>query len=121
MSAAPDKDNVLVYSSEKGRICPSCEKPVNECLCKQKEYIPTGDGIVRVRREVKGRGGKTVSSISGIPLPDTKLREISTTLKKRCGTGGTVKSGTIEIQGDHIDTLVDELSKMGFKVKRSGG
>lgn len=80
-----------------------------------------GDGNVKVSRETKGRGGKCVTLISGLPLDAEGLAVLSTQLKQRCGCGGTVKEGIIEIQGDHRDTLVAELTKRGFKVKRAGG
>ena len=80
-----------------------------------------GDGIVRVARETKGRKGKSVTVISGVPLVGDVLEELATRLKKRCGSGGTVHEGVIEIQGDHRDTLVAEFTKLGYGVKRSGG
>jgi translation initiation factor 1 len=80
-----------------------------------------GDGIVRVSRETKGRGGKAVSIISGMPLDAAALEELAARLKKRCGTGGTIRSGVIEIQGDHRDALVAELTRLGYTVKRAGG
>jgi len=76
---------------------------------------------VRVGRETKGRRGKGVSVITGLPLTGAALEDLATRLKKRCGSGGTVHDGTIEIQGDHRDVLVAELSKLGYAVKRSGG
>lgn len=82
---------------------------------------PRGDGIVRVGRETKGRRGKGVSVISGLPLAGEALEDLAARLKKRCGSGGTVHDGTIEIQGDHRDLLVAELSKLGYVVKRAGG
>ena len=82
---------------------------------------PRGDGIARVRRETKGRGGKTVTTVSGIELASDALRDLATELKRRCGTGGSVKDGVIEIQGDHRDVLVAELEKRGYTVKRAGG
>jgi translation initiation factor 1 len=82
---------------------------------------PRGDGIVRVRRETQGRGGKTVTSISGMGLSEDKLRELASDLKRRCGTGGSVKDWVIEIQGDHRATIVAELEKRGFQVKLAGG
>jgi len=83
--------------------------------------VQAGDGIVRVRREVKGRRGKTVTTISGVPLPRDELRDLAAELKRRVGTGGSTKDGIIEIQGDHCDTLVEELRKRGYTVKRAGG
>ncbi|HEU4624185.1 MAG TPA: stress response translation initiation inhibitor YciH [Steroidobacteraceae bacterium] len=76
---------------------------------------------VRVGREVAGRGGKGVSVITGLPLDDAALEELATKLKKTCGAGGAVKDGKIEIQGDHRDRLVAELTKLGYDAKRSGG
>ena len=118
----------LVYTTEKGRICPACEKPVGECRCRpsREGAGPSGtgapgDGIARVRRETKGRGGKTVTTISGLPLDEERLQTLAATLKKRCGCGGSAKDGIIVIQGDHAETIVQELQKHGFKAKRAGG
>ncbi|MGE8468687.1 MAG: translation initiation factor Sui1 [Pseudomonas putida] len=110
----------LVFSTDAGRHCPDCSQPVDACICKQ-QIIPQGDGIARVRRESKGRGGKTVTTVTGVPLPLDQLKELATTLKRRCGTGGALKDGVIEIQGDHVELLIDELTKQGFKAKKSGG
>lgn len=110
----------LVYSTDAGRHCPDCGKPVGECICGQ-PAIPAGDGIARVRRETKGRGGKAVTTISGVPLAGDQLKELATALKKRCGTGGALKDGVIEIQGEHVELLLAELEKRGFKAKKSGG
>jgi len=82
---------------------------------------PRGDGIVRVRRETQGRGGKTVTTVAGVGLPEAELRELAGELKRRCGTGGSVKDYVIEIQGDHRDAIVAELEKRGFTVKLAGG
>lgn len=116
-----NKNSTLVYSSEHGRICPGCEQPVAKCRCKAGKAAPAGDGIVRVGRETKGRGGKTVSTISGLPLNDEGIKALASELKHRCGTGGTVKDGVVEIQGEHRDLLVAELQKRGYKVKKAGG
>jgi translation initiation factor 1 len=110
----------LVYSTDSGRHCPDCSQPVDACTCKQ-TLIPEGDGIARVRRESKGRGGKTVTTISGVPLAVDALQELASALKKRCGCGGSLKDGVIEIQGDHVELLIAELIKRGFKAKKSGG
>jgi translation initiation factor 1 len=115
----------LVYSTESGKICPSCQEPVSECTCKkEKPRFQTNikyDGIIRVQREVKGRTGKTVTTVSAFQLADDELKNLATQLKRRCGTGGSVKDGVIIIQGDHRDTLVTELKKRGFKAKIAGG
>jgi translation initiation factor 1 len=110
----------LVFSTDTGRHCPDCSQPLDACICKQL-LIPAGDGIARVRRESKGRGGKTVTTISGVPLAEAELKELASALKRRCGTGGALKEGVIEIQGDHVQLLIDELIKRGFKAKKSGG
>jgi len=111
----------LVYSTAHGRMCPKCGWPVDRCACSRESAIPKGDGIVRVARETKGRKGKGVTLITGIPLGGEELKTLAGELKRKCGTGGTVKDGIIEIQGDHRDTLVEELKKRGYTVKKSGG
>lgn len=110
----------LVFSTDTGRHCPECNQPLADCVCK-KTQIPEGDGIARVRRESKGRGGKTVTTITGVPLAEAELKELASALKRRCGTGGSLKEGVIEIQGDQVQLLLDELQKRGFKAKKSGG
>lgn len=113
-----------VYSSQHGRMCPDCRNPVGDCDCreKKKREKPTGgDGIVRVSRETKGRKGKGVTLITGLPLNHKELKEMAKTLKKKCGSGGTIREKVIEIQGDHRDMLVELLGKMGYKVKKAGG
>ncbi|MEN8162086.1 MAG: stress response translation initiation inhibitor YciH [Myxococcota bacterium] len=102
----------LVYSSATGRVPTKPQEPPRR---------PRGDGIVRVRREKQGRGGKTVTAILGVPLADDGLAALARELKRRCGTGGTAKDGVIEIQGDHRDVLVAELEKRGYTVKLAGG
>lgn len=111
----------LVYSTEHGEMCPACRSPVSECACSQEKSDPTPGGPVRVRRETKGRNGKAVTVITGLPLGAAELAELGKQLKKKCGCGGTVQDGTIEIQGDHCDALVAELKKQGWAAKRSGG
>lgn len=106
----------LVYSTETGRVRQDRGKPQPAKPARQ-----PSDGTVRLRREVKGRGGGTVIVITGIPLNDSGLKELAGALKKRCGCGGTVKDGVIEIQGDHRDTLLGELQARGYKVKLAGG
>jgi translation initiation factor 1 len=80
-----------------------------------------GDGAVRVRREKKGRRGKTVTTVQGLPLAPDALAELAALLKRRCGSGGSVKDGVIEIQGDHADVLLEELRARGYRPKRAGG
>ena len=112
-----------VYSSEHGRMCPDCRRPLSKCNCKaeKKNAKPKTDGIVRVSRETKGRKGSGVSIITGLPLNDADLKKLAKQLKKTCGSGGTVKDRTIEIQGDHRDKLVAELQKLGYTAKKAGG
>ena len=121
MKKGSSSDTPLVWTSELGRVCPGCGKGAASCICKKKGGQPAGDGIVRVRRETKGRGGKTVTVITGVPLGEAALNELAGALKRRCGSGGTAKDGAIEIQGDHCDILIAELTKRGFTVKRAGG
>jgi translation initiation factor 1 len=102
----------IVYSTDAGRISP--EK-------KKKQAAPAGDGIVRVGRETKGRKGKGMTVVTGVPLHPEGLQKLAKQLKQKCGTGGTVKGGKIEIQGDHRDLLVSELQSLGYTVKRVGG
>lgn len=116
-----DPDRPLVWSSQTGRICPSCGKSHLVCICRKAKQLQPSDGVVRIRRETKGRGGKTVTVITGLPLQGDALKAIAGELKKRCGTGGTLKEGVIEVQGDHCDTLCADLEARGYKVKRSGG
>jgi translation initiation factor 1 len=113
MSASRDRDgDRLVYSSARGRTRAAEPEPPRR---------QQSDGIVRVRRETQGCGGKTVTTISGVPLADDALAALASELKRRCGTGGTAKDGVIEIQGDHRDVLVAELERRGYTVKRAGG
>lgn len=110
----------LVYSTEAGRMCPDCKAALAECRCRQ-AAVPEGDGIVRVRRESKGRGGKTVTTVTGVLLPLEQLKALAKQMKTRCGTGGAIKAGVIEIQGDQVELLCNWLREQGFEVKRSGG
>lgn len=110
----------LVYSTDQGRMCPLCRQAVTDCIC-NRPSVPTGDGIVRVSRETKGRGGKSVTVVRGVLLEGPALIELGKQLKTQCGTGGTVRDGIIEVQGDHCDKVMLLLKTQGFKVKRSGG
>ena len=117
----PDR---LVYSTDNGRIntCPTCGLPYTKCRCDQATQ-PTrkNDGIVRVRRERKGHGGKTVTVIDGVIGSDAELAALAQQLKKLCGSGGTAKDGNIEIQGDHCEKVMAKLTGLGYRVKRAGG
>ncbi len=114
-------DSRSVYTTDHGRLCPECGKPVASCECSAGKPGPRGDGSVRVGRRTKGRKGKGVTLIAGLPLDDDGLKKLARELKQKCGTGGTVKDGVIEIQGDHRDMLVEELKRRGYAAKRSGG
>jgi len=117
-----DLSGGLVYSSEHGRMCPGCSRPVAACVCREpRDEVPSGgDGVVRVRRETKGRKGKGVTVVDGLPLRPSELAALAKRLKRVCGAGGTVRDGVIELQGDHRDVLVRELSSQGYRVKRAG-
>ena len=110
----------LVYSTEGGRMCPACRRPIAQCTCRA-AAAPRGDGIVRVQRETKGRGGKAVTVVRGVPLEAAALVKLGQDLKAACGSGGTVKDGDIEVQGDHVDKVVALLQQRGLTVKRAGG
>jgi translation initiation factor 1 len=113
----------IIYSTAGGSLCPNCRRPVRECVCpKGSPGAASGKATtVRVGREVKGRAGKGVTTVTGLPLSPADTLALATRLKKRCGSGGTVREGIIEIQGDHRDTIVAELGKMGWAAKKSGG
>lgn len=111
----------IVYTTGLGAVCPGCRRPVGQCACRTPDGRPARDGAVRVSREVAGRKGKGVSVVSGLPLGAPELEALAAVLKKRCGCGGTVREGRIEIQGEHRDRLVAELERLGYKVRRAGG
>ena len=120
----PDR---LVYSTDSGRVntCPTCGKPYKHCQCDSSasNQIPAkkNDGIVRVMRDRKHRGGKTVTVVTGIPAGDDIIAALAQQLKRLCGSGGTIKDGTIEIQGDHCDKVQAKLTELGYRVKHAGG
>ena len=119
---ARDTSSTLVYSSETGMVKQGAAPPrTNNKTKQQTVQAAPADGTVRLRRETKGRGGGTVIVISGIPLAEAALKELAGALKKRCGCGGTVKNGIVEIQGDHRDILFLELQTRGYRVKLAGG
>lgn len=115
-----DSGDGLVYSTDHGRMCPDCGAPADACTCARGGGV-AGDGRVRVRRETKGRKGKTVTTVEGLPLDAFALATLAKELKQRCGSGGTVRDGRIEIQGDHVETLVSDLVSRGYEAKRAGG
>ncbi|WP_332776263.1 translation initiation factor Sui1 [Polaromonas sp.] len=111
----------LVYSTEAGRMCPECRKPVADCICRQAKAMAPSDGVVRVLRETKGRAGKGVTLIKGLALDALSLAQLGKQLKTACGSGGTVKDGVIEVQGDHCERVMQVLKTQGYVVKRVGG
>jgi len=122
-------DSRLVFSTETGRICPECGKPVFACSCKKKKAVKAdkqpidhpNDGIIRIQREAKGRKGKIVTAVFNVPLENEELQKFAKVLKRRCGAGGSIKDGVIVIQGDHRRTLLDEIKKNGYTAKLAGG
>ena len=115
------KTKGLVYSTDTGQTCPGCGHPVKQCCCGKEKSSQYGDGIVRVSRQTKGRKGSGVCLITGLPLAEAELKKLAGQLKKKCGSGGTVKNGVIEIQGDQREVLVDTLINYGYKAKLAGG
>lgn len=111
----------LVYSTDSGRMCPTCRQPIGACTCKAAAAKPLGDGQVRVSRETKGRAGKGVTVVKGLPLDAAALAALGKQLRSACGSGGTVKDGTLEIQGDHVERVMELLKAQGYSVKRAGG
>ncbi len=112
-----------VYSTDprfKSQLCPDCGQSLAKCHCK-KDSIPESDGFVGLQRQVKGRNGKPVVLITGLPLTKPELKVLAKKLKTRCGVGGSIDGNTIIIQGDKRDLLQPELESMGYKVKLSGG
>ncbi len=115
--------NRLVYSTDGGRMCPGCLRPVAECVCKgQRSTTPsTGDGVVRLHRETKGRKGAGVTLVRGLVLEEAALKKLAKELKAACGVGGSVKDGVIELQGEQRQKIKPLLEKKGFTVKVAGG
>jgi translation initiation factor 1 len=111
----------LVYSTEAGRMCPVCRRPIAQCVCKKAGAAPAGDGVVRLHFETKGRGGKGVTVVRGLGLADAELAALGKKLKAACGVGGTAKDGVVELQGDHRDRVMALLKAQGLEVKKAGG
>ena len=117
---AKRKAGGLVYSTDGGRSCPGCRKPVAQCCC-QKPLSTSGDGVVRVSRETKGRKGAGVTLVTGLVLSEAEIKVLAGELKKKCGVGGAIKNGIIEIQGDNRIAVHKLLVEKGLQVKLAGG
>ncbi len=111
----------LVYSTEGGRMCPQCRKPVAACDCKAPAAVPAGDGVARVALQTKGRAGKAVTVVRGLTLDPAALAALGKALRAACGSGGTVKEGTLEIQGDHVAQVLTLLAERGVVARRQAG
>lgn len=111
----------LVYSTDRGRTCPRCRQALAHCSCRAAAAPPQGDGAVRVSRQTKGRGGKTVTLVHGLPLGQDALARLGKELRTACGSGGTVKDGVVELQGDHAERLLALLEERGWRPRRVGG
>lgn len=120
MSGTRKKTTGLVYSTDRGRLCPGCGEPLAGCRCRREAAGPAGNGKVRLHRESKGRGGRVVTVVRGLPLADAELKALARTLKQKCGVGGAVKDGCIEIQGEQRELLRRELERRGYQVKLAG-
>lgn len=118
MAGAKREGEIVVYSTEHGRLCLECQAPLDKCVCKQraKETL-LGDGKIKVQLERKGRGGKSVTTVAGLAMNETQLKDLAGELKKVCGAGGSVKDGVIEIQGERVDFIKQELRKRGILKK----
>ena len=110
----------IVYSTETGGTCPTCGWPQRDCKCSSQfaksEAVPNRV-VAKLRMEKKGRGGKTVTLVYGLPQNEAFLKELSQELKRACGTGGAVVEGGVELQGDLRDRVREVLEKKGYVVK----
>ena len=122
----PERDGTLVYSTDGGRMCPQCRRPVAACACRTAAVaaaaaVPRGDGIARIALDRKGRAGKGVTVVHGLALTGPALLRLGQQLRTACGCGGTVKDAAIELQGDHRDRVEAWLRAQGWPTRRSGG
>lgn len=117
----PIDERPTVYSTDPDfdRRCPRCNQ--HPCRCSKTKSLPPNQQTATIHFEMKGRGGKTVSVVRGLQLSKQDLKELAKDLKKTCGTGGTVKAGTIEIQGDQRSKIAARLKVLGYKTKFVGG
>ena len=117
------KNSGLVYSTDTGRHCPECNQPIDACSCKNTDKVAAGtaSGHVYLQKESKGRAGKPVTTIKGLPLNQKDMKALAKKLKAKCGVGGTIEGETVIIQGDQREKLKLELVDQGYSVKISGG
>ena len=117
----PADERPTVYSSEweSAEPCPDCGK--YPCVCRNTKSLPPSEQTAHIRREKKGRGGKTVTAISNLSLSGSDMKQLAKSLKKHCGTGGTFKQDSIELQGDFRDQAAAYLQKKGYRTKFTGG
>lgn len=111
-------DSNLIYSTDKGPLCPECSRPVKACVCREvkRSAVPVTSGKVRIRHETMGRRSKGVTIIYNLPLSEEQLETLVRRFKSTFGTGGTVKEQTIELQGDQRARVAVELRKLGYPV-----
>ena len=122
MTTSKESDYRVVYTTEEGAVCPECKRQKGKCTCADARKMQVkGDGNVRVRRETNGRGGKTVTTITGLAMNQVELQALLKDFKRVCGAGGAIKDGVVEIQGDHCDLILRDLGRRGIKAKRAGG
>lgn len=119
---AVNKTSTRVYSTDKGRLCPVCSEGIDQCRCAALSAGKiAGDGKVRLRLDTKGRNGKAVTQVEGLAMTLADVESLAKTLKARCGSGGSVKNGIIEIQGDHRPLVLSFLLSKGINAKQAGG
>lgn len=116
-----NKNRGLVYSTDGGKMCPDCRRSIAQCVCRKSSPAPATDGVIRVSRETKGRNGKSVTVVRGLALDSGAMVLLGKEIKSACGSGGTVKDGVIEVQGDHVDRVIAFLKARDLVVKRAGG
>ena len=112
---------MAVYSTDQGRLCPDCQRPKADCVCRNQANRLVTDGAVRVHREIKGRSGKPVSIIRGLTLSPPELKQLCQRLKKSCGVGGSLNGSEILIQGDQRETILTILADEGIQALKGGG
>ncbi len=111
-----------VYSTESGRLCPDCGQAQDRCRCRDNAVRQVAPGgAITIQRERKGRAGKEVTVVRNLPLNAMELRMLASTLRKHCGSGGTVQQDTIEIQGDHRNKVKNFLQEQGYEARLAGG